>query len=86
MICVVGAVCDPGDQSSGSSGHKAQKVGPCGAVRTTVPVTLLVTPCSWRLLCVCKVPSAISGVVQACFHGDSLLGALSAEIAALALL
>ena len=68
----------------GTSGSKAQMVTPHGAVRAMVPVTLLVTPCSWRSLSIPGIWSAIPGVRD--LHPQRLLGALSAEIAALAAL
>ena len=67
----------------GASGFKAQMVSPCSAVRVMVPVTLLVTLCSWRSLGMHEVTSAIPGIIQACSQGDYLLGDLSAEVAAL---
>ena len=56
------------------SGSKAQMVAPRGAVRAMVPVVLLITLCSWRLLSAPRVCSTIPGVVQACSHRDCLLG------------
>ena len=70
----------------GASKSKAQMVAPCGAVRAMVPVTPLVTPCSWRSLNGLEVCSTILRLVRACSHRDGLLVALSVEVTALGLL
>ena len=72
--------------NTGASRSKAQMVVPHGAVRATVPITTLLTPCSWRLLGTHEVCPAIPKIVRACSHSDCLLEALSAEVTALGLL
>ena len=69
-----------------ASGSKAQMVGPHGAVRATILVTSLGTLCSWRSLSTSRNCFVILGIVCTCSHGGCLLGAVSAEVAALGLL
>ena len=50
----------------GSSRYKTQMVAPRGAVFATVSLTRLVTPCSWRLL---SVPGVCSALVEFAVSG-----------------
>ena len=77
---------------SGGSESKAQMVAPCGAVSARVSVTLLVTPCSWRLLgapVVCSVPVefTVSGLLQhrSCFFKCPCSGSVPEEVPGLGL-
>ena len=66
------------------SGSKVQMVAHCSTVRVTVRVTLLVNLCFWRSLGTPGVFSATLRVAQASSHRNCILGACSAEVAALA--
>ena len=78
----------------GASGSKALMVAPCGAVIAMVPVIMLVTQCSWRLLSIPRVGSALveftvsvllrpSLLVQSCL--DPWSGSAPAEVPGLGL-